>query len=169
MRLSATLPVNPPTSATVIVSVALLPCRTDRVDADGASVKLGGVLAATVRATVVVSVIEPEVPVMVTVDVPTVAAAAGRQRQHAGAGGWVGAECRRYAARQSGRSKSHTAGERTYIRYRDGVGGAGALSNGQCGRRRGKRKAARRGAAAGISVDGKRCGYCVRSCHSKCR
>ncbi len=70
---SATLPMNPPTSATVIVSVALLPCRTDRVDADGASVKLGGVLAMTVRATVVVSVMEPEVPVMVTVDVSTVA------------------------------------------------------------------------------------------------
>jgi hypothetical protein len=70
---SATLPVKPPTSVTVIVSVALLPCGTDRVDADGASVKLGGVLATTVRATVAVSVREPEVPVMVTVDVPTVA------------------------------------------------------------------------------------------------
>jgi hypothetical protein len=70
---SATLPVNPPTSVTVIVSVALLPCVTDRVEADGASVKLAGVLATTVRATVVVSVMAPEVPVMVTVAVPTVA------------------------------------------------------------------------------------------------
>lgn len=70
---SATLPVNPPTSVTAIVSVALLPCERDRVDTDGASVKLGGVLATTVRARVVVSVMEPEVPVMVTVVVPTVA------------------------------------------------------------------------------------------------
>jgi hypothetical protein len=70
---SATLPVNPPTSVTVIVSVALLPCETDRVDAEGASVKLGGVLATTVRAMVAVSVIDPEVPVIVTVAGPTVA------------------------------------------------------------------------------------------------
>ena len=69
----ATLPVNPPRSVILMVSVALLPCETDRVDADGASVKLGGVLAATVKATVVVSVSEPEVPVIVTVEVPTVA------------------------------------------------------------------------------------------------
>jgi len=33
-----TLPVNPPTSVTVMVSVAVLPCVTDRVDAEGASV-----------------------------------------------------------------------------------------------------------------------------------
>jgi hypothetical protein len=33
-----TLPVNPFTSVTVIVSVAPAPCATDRVDADGASV-----------------------------------------------------------------------------------------------------------------------------------
>jgi hypothetical protein len=70
---SATLPVNPPTPVTVMVSVALLPCERDRVDADDASVKLGGVLATTVRATAVVSVMAPEVPVIVTVDVPTVA------------------------------------------------------------------------------------------------
>ena len=70
---SATLPVKPPTSATVIVSVALLPCERDRVGAEGASEKLGGVLATTVRATLVVSVMEPEVPVMVIVVMPTVA------------------------------------------------------------------------------------------------
>lgn len=69
----ATLPVNPPISATVTVSVALLPCETERVDADGASVKLGGVLATTVKAMFVVSVREPEPPVMVTVPLPTVA------------------------------------------------------------------------------------------------
>jgi hypothetical protein len=70
---SATLPVNPPMSVTVIVSVALAPCGRDKVDEDAASVKLGGVLAAMVRATVAVSVSEPEVPVMVTVEVPTFA------------------------------------------------------------------------------------------------
>jgi hypothetical protein len=68
-----TLPVNPPTSVTVIVSVALLLCVTDKVDAERASVKLAGVLATTVSAMVAVSIMEPEVPVMVTVDVPTVA------------------------------------------------------------------------------------------------
>jgi hypothetical protein len=36
-----TLPVNPFTSVTVIVSVALLPCVNARVDAEGASVKPG--------------------------------------------------------------------------------------------------------------------------------
>ena len=34
-----TLPVNPPMSVTVIVSVAVLPCVTDRVVGDAASVK----------------------------------------------------------------------------------------------------------------------------------
>lgn len=70
---SATLPVNPPTSATVMVSVALLPCAIDRVEAEGASVKPGGVFAATVSARVVVSVIAPDAPVTVTVEVPGVA------------------------------------------------------------------------------------------------
>lgn len=70
---SATLPVNPPTPVTVIMSVALPPCERDRVDSDGVSVKLGGVLATTVRATFAVSVMEPEVPVMVILAVPTVA------------------------------------------------------------------------------------------------
>ena len=36
---SVTLPVNPPVSVTVIVSVALLPVLTDRLAAEGASVK----------------------------------------------------------------------------------------------------------------------------------
>src|SRR5690348_1143681 len=39
---SVTLPVNPPTSVTEIVSVALLPCVTDSVAANGASVKPAG-------------------------------------------------------------------------------------------------------------------------------
>jgi hypothetical protein len=38
---SVTLPVNPSTSVTVIASVAVFPWVTDRVDAEGVSVKLG--------------------------------------------------------------------------------------------------------------------------------
>jgi hypothetical protein len=38
---SVTLPVNPSMSVTVMASVAVLPWVTDRVDAEGASVKLG--------------------------------------------------------------------------------------------------------------------------------
>ena len=67
-----TLPVNPFTSVTVMVSVAVLPCVMDRVEAVGASVKLG-VEETTVSAIVVVAVVEPEVPVMVTVASPAVA------------------------------------------------------------------------------------------------
>jgi hypothetical protein len=69
----ATLPVNGLTSITVMVSVALLPGLIDSVLADGFSVKLPPVV--TVRAMVVVLLIVPEVPVMVTEDVPTVAVA----------------------------------------------------------------------------------------------
>ena len=66
-----TEPLKPLTSATVTVSVALLPCVTDSVDAVGASVKLPAAL--TVSATVVLAVSEPEVPVIVTVVVPATA------------------------------------------------------------------------------------------------
>jgi len=66
-----TLPVNPPTSVTVIVSVALLPGVIDRLAADGASVKPA--VGLTVSAMVVVAVVLPDVPVMVTVDEPVVA------------------------------------------------------------------------------------------------
>ena len=38
---SVTLPMNPSTSVTLMESVAVLPWVTDRVDAEGASVKLG--------------------------------------------------------------------------------------------------------------------------------
>jgi len=69
-----TLPVKGLTSVTVIVSVPLAPSAIDRVDADGFSVKLP-VDEATVSAIVVVAVVDPEVPVMVTVEVPTVAVA----------------------------------------------------------------------------------------------
>jgi len=64
------LPVKPPVSVTVMASVAVLPCVTDRAEAEGASVKP---TPTTVRLMVVVAVVVPEVPVMVTVAVPTVA------------------------------------------------------------------------------------------------
>src|SRR5215472_7456034 len=68
-----TLPVNPPVSVTVMVSVALAPCVTESDDADGDSVKPGVVLAATLSVMLVDAVVEPEVPLMVTVNVPVVA------------------------------------------------------------------------------------------------
>jgi hypothetical protein len=71
---NATLPVNPPTSVTEMVSVALLPCVTAREDAEGVRAKPAVVTALTVRVMVVVAVVLPEVPVMVTVDEPVVAA-----------------------------------------------------------------------------------------------
>jgi hypothetical protein len=70
-----TLPVKLPTSVTVMVSVPLLPWVTDRVVADGASVKPDVVDELTVRENVVVAVVLPEVPVMVTVEAPVVAVA----------------------------------------------------------------------------------------------
>ena len=48
-----TLPLNPPAPATAIMSVALLPRVTDKVDAEGESVKLGA-LAVTVTTNVCV-------------------------------------------------------------------------------------------------------------------
>jgi len=65
---SVTLPVNPPTSVTVIVSVALLPWVTDNVEADGESVKPAD--PGMVTAIVTACVIEPSAPVMVTLVVP---------------------------------------------------------------------------------------------------
>jgi hypothetical protein len=67
-----TAPVNPPASVTVMVLVPLLPWTTVTLPGEGASVKLGATL--TVRATVVVSVSAPEVPVTVTVTGPPVVA-----------------------------------------------------------------------------------------------
>jgi hypothetical protein len=68
-----TLPANGLTSVTVIVSVPLAPCAMDSADAEGFSVKLPVDAAVTVSAMVVDAVSEPEVPEIVTVDVPTVA------------------------------------------------------------------------------------------------
>jgi hypothetical protein len=70
-----TLPAKGLTSVTVIVSVPLAPWAIDRVDAEGLRVKLPVLAALTVSAMVVVAVSVPEVPVMVTVEVPTVAEA----------------------------------------------------------------------------------------------
>lgn len=68
-----TLPMNPPVSVTVIVSTPLLPCPTDKLLGDAVSVKPAAAFEFTVRAIVVLAVVLPEVPVMVTVDVPAVA------------------------------------------------------------------------------------------------
>lgn len=70
VAVKVTLPVKPPVSVTVMVSVPLLPCLTDREDAEGARVKPITGLVLTVRATVVLAVVLPEVPVMVTVTGP---------------------------------------------------------------------------------------------------
>ena len=60
---SVTLPENPPTSATVIASVVILPWVTERLVGDAASVKPGGTLVVTIMPKVVDSVRAPEVPV----------------------------------------------------------------------------------------------------------
>jgi len=65
---SVTLPVNPPVSVTVIVSVPLLPCVIDNEDGDAASVKPDD--PGIVTAMVVEWLIDPSVPVMVTFVVP---------------------------------------------------------------------------------------------------
>jgi hypothetical protein len=65
---NVTLPVNGLTSVTVMVSVPLAPGATDRVAAEGLSVKLP--LLVTVSETEVVALSVPEVPVMVIGYVP---------------------------------------------------------------------------------------------------
>lgn len=67
-----TLPVNGLTSVTLMLSVPVAPLSTDRVPAEGASVKAPKD-EITVSAIVVVAVSDPEVPVIVTVAVPMVA------------------------------------------------------------------------------------------------
>src|SRR5580692_5601590 len=71
---SVTLPVNPPTSVTVIVSVALLPCASNRLVGEADNVKPAVTLGFTVREIVVLAVVLPDVPVIVTVAAPVVAA-----------------------------------------------------------------------------------------------
>ena len=68
-----TLPVNPPVSVTVIVLVAVLPCTTLTLAGEAESEKSGCAGAVMVSETVVVCVSAPDVPVIVTVEVPVVA------------------------------------------------------------------------------------------------
>jgi len=63
-----TVPMKPPTSVTVIVSLALPPCATDSDVGEAASVKPDA--GVTVTAMVVEAVTVPEVPVTVMVAVP---------------------------------------------------------------------------------------------------
>src|SRR5208283_5524458 len=66
-----TLPVKPFSAFTVIVLVPLFPCTTLKLVGLADSVKLG--LGVTVSRTVVVAVKLPDVPIIVTVDVPVAA------------------------------------------------------------------------------------------------
>ena len=63
-----TLPVNPPVSVTLIVLVPLLPCVIDNDEGDAASVNPAA--PGMVTAMVVVWLIDPSVPLMVTFVVP---------------------------------------------------------------------------------------------------
>jgi len=69
----ATVPLNPFCGVTVIVEEPLVPCEMAKILGEAERVKLGVAAALTVRLRVVVCVRLPEVPVMVTVDVPVVA------------------------------------------------------------------------------------------------
>jgi hypothetical protein len=62
-----TLPVNPPRSVTVTVSVEPMPVVSERLVGDAASVKPGVALVVTVRVRVTAEVSDPEVPVTVIV------------------------------------------------------------------------------------------------------
>lgn len=72
---NVTLPANGLTSVIVMVSVPLAPCAIESEVAEGFSVKLPVAAAFTVKAIVVDAVKLPLVPVIVTVEVPTVAVA----------------------------------------------------------------------------------------------
>ena len=71
---NATLPVNPPVSVTVIVSVPVAPWLTDKEGAEGLREKPDVVFAFTVSAMVVLAVVLPEVPVIMIVTGPPVVA-----------------------------------------------------------------------------------------------
>lgn len=68
-----TLPVKPFTEFTVMVLLPLVPCVMVRLVGEAESEKFGCAVALIVNETVVVWVVLPEVPVMVTVAVPVVA------------------------------------------------------------------------------------------------
>ena len=71
LALSDTLPVNPPTKVTVIVAVGFVFGGTESDVGEIEMVKFGS--AVTVKVSVAVSVVDPLVPVIVTVAAPTVA------------------------------------------------------------------------------------------------
>jgi hypothetical protein len=73
VAVKATLPVKPPMSVTETVSVPLAPCLTDSEEDDGFRLNPVVILASTVRAIVVLAVVLPDVPVIVTVEEPAVA------------------------------------------------------------------------------------------------
>jgi hypothetical protein len=73
VALSVVAELKPPVLVMVIVLVPLAPSVTVREAGEAAMVKFGVAVAATVRASVVVALRLPEVPVMVTVEVPVVA------------------------------------------------------------------------------------------------
>jgi hypothetical protein len=73
VALNVVAELKPPVLVTVIVLVPLAPWVTVREAGEAAMVKFGVAVALTVRARVVVAVRLPEVPVMVTVEVPVVA------------------------------------------------------------------------------------------------
>ena len=71
LALTATLPVSPPTNPIVMVLLAVEPGATETAVGEADNVKLGS--AVTVRVSVAVSMVDPLVPVTVTVAAPTVA------------------------------------------------------------------------------------------------
>ena len=71
---NAVFPVKPPTAVTVVVYVVPLPCTTDRLA--GAALIVKSVGAVTTRLVEPVCVSAPEVPVIVSVEVPTAVEAA---------------------------------------------------------------------------------------------
>ena len=73
VALNVVAELKPPVLVMVIVLVPLAPWVTVREAGEAAMVKFGVAVALTVRASVVVAVRLPEVPVMVTVEVPVVA------------------------------------------------------------------------------------------------
>ncbi len=78
---SVTDPVKPPEGVTETVLLPLVPCLTVRLEGEADNEKLGVAAALTVSETVVVCESVPDVPVMVTVEVPVVAVELAVKRQ----------------------------------------------------------------------------------------
>jgi len=75
LALNATLPANPPTGVTVIVLVAVPPCRTETLAGLAESEKSGWLITVTMSVRVVLCVRVPLTPVTVIVNAPLVAVA----------------------------------------------------------------------------------------------